>query len=253
LIAGLPWESYRQFAQSFNMVYDLQPDVLQLGFLKLLKGSDIRTMVEEHEYHYQEQPPYQILNNKYVNYREIINLTNIEELLSLYYNSERPNKSLNFIINNVYQGNAFHFYEEFAAFWEGNGLFRIGHKKETLYSVLKRFIDLSYPQHSQLVNDLIKYDFLSRHKAYELPSGIERYNPDNINDLIYSFLKDSSFLSRYLPNIGKQSISSIRKRLNLEFFRYHPETHKKINKLIPILFVYDPVTNTAAKRVIIDF
>jgi radical SAM superfamily enzyme YgiQ (UPF0313 family) len=253
LIAGLPFEAYSQFAQSFNMVYGLQPDVLQLGFLKLLKGSDIRTMVGKHEYHYQEEPPYQILDNKYLNYGEIINLTNIEELLSMYYNSERPQVSLNFLIDKIYGGNAFLFYEEFADYWEENELFQIGHKKETLYSFLKGFIDLYHSEYSPLLNDLIKYDFLSQHKAYELPLGIKRYNPENINDLLYSLLKDSSFISRYYPSKGKQSVSSIRKRTNLEFFQYNPKTQEKMKDVIPILFIYDPVTNTAVERAIINF
>jgi hypothetical protein len=252
LIAGLPFEDYFKFAKSFNMVYNLRPDVLQLGFLKLLKGSNIRKTLEKHKYNYQEEPPYQILDNKYINYSEIINLINIEELLSMYYNSERPQMSLNFITDKIYGGNAFLFYEKFAAYWEENGFFRIGHKKEALYSFLKGFIDLYHSEYSQLLNDLIKYDFLSQHKAYELPPGIKRYNPENTNDLLYSFLKESSFISTYFSSKGKQSVSSIRKRINLEFFKYNPETLQKMKGLTKIIFIYDPVTNFAVQKIIID-
>ncbi|MGI5920493.1 MAG: DUF4080 domain-containing protein [Syntrophomonadaceae bacterium] len=248
LIAGLPWETYSQFGESFNMVYSLQPDVIQLGFLKVLKGSKMRLM-PEHGYKYQQQAPYQVLANRYISYSDIVKLMRIEDILSLYYNRERPQVSLDYLIKVIYKENPFLFYAEFSDYWEKNGLFKTGHKKEMLYSLLKDFVDTVHSKHAPLVNDLIKYDFLSNHKAYELPPGIERYNPEDNNDLLYSRLKDPSFLARYLSDMVDQSPSSIRKKINVEYFQYDPKTYAKMTNPVPKMFVYNPVSNKAVRIV----
>lgn len=247
LIAGLPFESYQQFARSFNAVYNLCPDMLQLGFLKLLKGSLIRNTADMQGYRYQEEPPYQILANNFIKYNEIIKLTYIEEVLSRYYNNERVKKTLIFIINNLYKGNSFSFYEDLAGYWKDNGLFGIGHKREARYSFLKEFMDEKYPDYSQEANDLIKYDYLSLHKAYELPAGIKRYNPVNVNDLLYVLLKNNSFINMFLSEARFKPISSVRKNIIMEFFHYNPITGQQMDKAIPFIFVYDPMKNQAYK------
>ncbi|HNX92579.1 MAG TPA: radical SAM protein, partial [Syntrophomonas sp.] len=121
LIAGLPFETYQDFAGSFNDVYRLQPDVLQLGFLKMLKGSAIRETTDEHEYKYQTLPPYKVLANRYMDFTEMIKLQQIESLLDKYHNSADMKQSLAYIISKIYRDDAFGFFEKLAAYWQMQG------------------------------------------------------------------------------------------------------------------------------------
>ena len=85
LIAGLPYEGYDRFLESFNDVYELNPNKLQLGFLKILKGSNMEKDSDKYEIVYNEEPPYEIFYNKYINYDEMIKIKGIEKLLDLLY------------------------------------------------------------------------------------------------------------------------------------------------------------------------
>ncbi|HWQ75887.1 MAG TPA: DUF4080 domain-containing protein, partial [Syntrophomonas sp.] len=101
LIAGLPEETYDDFTRSFNDVFCLEPDVLQLGFLKLLKGSAVRETCAEHGYIFQSRPPYKVLANRYINPAEMIRLQQIEILLDRFYNSGDAAHSIAYIINSI--------------------------------------------------------------------------------------------------------------------------------------------------------
>ena len=99
LIAGLPLEDYSSFKNSFNEAYNLYPHQLQLGFLKLLKGSGIREECSKYGYKFREYPPYEVLGNNFLSFEEIIRLKRVEKVLERYYNSARFKKSLKYIIN----------------------------------------------------------------------------------------------------------------------------------------------------------
>jgi len=249
LIAGLPCEGYTQFADSFNDVYNLKPDVIQLGFLKLLKGSAIREQKDDHGYKFQTNPPYQVLKNKYLDYAELIKLVQIEDILDNYYNSGAVGNTVSYIIKNVHNGNAFCFYEELAEYWQNNSLFAIGHKKEARYSFLKNYIDYFYTSYSQKVNELLKYDYLLNNKSYNLPSGIESCNPENINDLLYSLLKNEGFINKYLAPISSYTRREIKKQVHLECFKYDPLDCNTITDDLAYLFVYNPVLKRAGKTI----
>jgi radical SAM superfamily enzyme YgiQ (UPF0313 family) len=98
LIAGLPFEDYSAFKNSFNDVYALEPHQLQLGFLKMLKGSKIRKEKELYLYRFREYPPYEFLSNKYLPYNDVIDIKGVEEVLERYYNSQKFKYSLVYII-----------------------------------------------------------------------------------------------------------------------------------------------------------
>lgn len=101
LIAGLPGEDYNCFRRSFNMVYDLQPDILQLGFLKVLKGSDLDHSSHQHGYIYQSQAPYQVLANCDLAYEEILLLARVEDMLAKYYNSGDMPRTAAYIVQEI--------------------------------------------------------------------------------------------------------------------------------------------------------
>ena len=87
LIAGLPYEDYNSFRKSFDRVYAMKPDQLQLGFLKVLKGSLMHEKTEEYKLVYQNRPPYEVLSTKWLPYADVIRLKKIEEMVEVYYNS----------------------------------------------------------------------------------------------------------------------------------------------------------------------
>ena len=121
LIAGLPYESYERFGESFNDLFEINPEKIQLGFLKLLKGSSLRQNSEKYGYKFHSKAPYEILSNDYMSYGEIVKLKDIEKLIDIYYNEKLFEHSLNYIIFNHYDG-AFSFFESFSDYWRNEGL-----------------------------------------------------------------------------------------------------------------------------------
>jgi len=238
LIAGLPYESYEKFATSFNNVFALNPHVIQLGFLKLLKGSLLREQCHKHEYIFDHQPPYQVLANKYLSYEELISLAHIEDLLEKYFNSAIVTHSLNYIIEKIYNANAFAFFSEYADYWESQKLWGVGHKREKLYTYLLNFINEYYNRHLPVVNELIKYDFLLNNKNRNLPEGIVSYNPENSRSVLYALLKEDFVLEKYLGDYRDKTIREIIRRVHLEYFKYDPRDLTELSKPLPVLFVY---------------
>lgn len=139
LIAGLPYEDYTSFARSFNEVYAMRPDQLQLGFLKVLKGSAMHEMTAEHEIQYKEEPPYEVLSTKYLPYAEVLRLKEVEELTEVYYNSGQFLCSLPFLER--YFASPFAMYEALAAYYRSNGLFEVKHSRLARYESLYRFAE----------------------------------------------------------------------------------------------------------------
>lgn len=249
LIAGLPFESYQEFAHSFNDAYALKPDVLQLGFLKLLKGSDMRFFAAQHNYIYQQQAPYQVLSNQYLDYSELIKLKDIEDLLEKYHNSGDMQQSIAYIVASVYYDDAFAFFEDFTDYWREQGLFDMGHKKDRLYSFLMCFIAERYGNHRDAVNDLLKYDYFMRNRSDLLPAQLRSDNPEGVNQEIYKCIQDPDFLRENLIEFASKSPREIRKNLHLEYLLWDDTRAVFQERPRPLLFVYDPVKRKAYKTV----
>ncbi len=138
LIAGLPFEDYETFGRSFDQVYALQSDNLQLGFLKLLKGTKLREQEEKYGYIYRENAPYEVISNRYISAGELVQLKMIENVLELYGNRGGFSKSLEYLIRRTGKS-PFAFYERLAAFFYDSGFQHRSHRKEDLYRILLRF------------------------------------------------------------------------------------------------------------------
>lgn len=138
LIAGLPGENYASFAESFNRVYALGADELQLGFLKLLAGTELRGRAEELGYVWRSRAPYEIISGTELNALELARLKMIEHVLSLYANKGGFKKSLA-ILQEETAGSAFAFFERFADFFYEAGFQHRSHKKEDLYRILMKY------------------------------------------------------------------------------------------------------------------
>ena len=165
LIAGLPYEDYESFARSFDKVYELGADNLQLGFLKLLKGTKIRNEEEVHGYVYEDHAPYQVISNKYISALELVKLKEIEEVLDLYSNRGGFENTLSFLMKD--KESAFEFFESLAHFYYANGYQHVSHKKEDLYRIIYKFAREKENIQDVLMHDMEKtlnFDAVKRFK-----------------------------------------------------------------------------------------
>ena len=137
LIAGLPYEGYDEFARSFRETYALRPDALQLGFLKVLKGTAIRGRSREYGYAYRSQPPYEVISSNWLSAAELVKLKQVERVLDLYYNKGGFRETLEHLIEKT--GDPFLLYEELAGYYHRQGHQHRSHKKEDLYRILLGF------------------------------------------------------------------------------------------------------------------
>jgi len=138
LIAGLPWEDYDSFGQSFDWVYGLRPENLQLGFLKVLRGTHMQAMEEMYGLVYSDQPPYEVLKTRWISYGELCRLKRVEKVLEIYYNSGQFPTTMEYL-GRCYDS-PFAMYEELARYYEEAGLFERQLSRQERFSVLWDFI-----------------------------------------------------------------------------------------------------------------
>lgn len=207
LIAGLPFETYNLFKNSFNYVYDLKPEMIQLGFLKLLKGTKMLSDSSEYEYQYTEFPPYEILSNKYIKYEEISKLKEIETILDLYYNSEKFEVSLNYIIKNFYDS-PFKFFEDISLYFKEKQYLDIGHKIHSLFNYLYEFYKEKNFSEIDIFREYLKYDYLVLGKPGVYPSWFKSIKNSDLHDEIIKKEKFTSAREGY-------------KNSELEIFEYN--------------------------------
>ncbi|MGI9861419.1 B12-binding domain-containing radical SAM protein [Moorella naiadis] len=139
LIAGLPGETYTGVGESFDAVAALKPHEIQLGFLKLLKGTSLRARADEFGYLFLDRPPYQVLANSAIAYDEMLRLHVIEDLLKYYGNSHLADHAFAYLAATAFDGSYFALYEALAAWWEAKGFLRRGHSQRDLFNHLAAF------------------------------------------------------------------------------------------------------------------
>lgn len=167
LIAGLPYEDYDSFARSFNRVYGMRPEQLQLGFLKVLKGSGMQEEAEEYQICYLDKPPYEILHTPWLPYEDVLRLKRIEEMVELYYNSSQYTHTLPFLEKAF--PTPFAMYEQLALFYEKNGYFINSPARAYRYQVLLRFAAQYDGEHLDIYKELLTYDMYLRENLKSRP------------------------------------------------------------------------------------
>ena len=138
LIAGLPYEDFVTFQKSFNEAYAMKPDQLQLGFLKVLKGSYMEEQVKAYGLQYQDYQPYEVLCTKWITYDEILALKKVEEMVEDYYNSNQFAHALPYLLS--FFDSPFAFYQTLGNYYDERNLFGIGFKREARYEALRQFV-----------------------------------------------------------------------------------------------------------------
>ena len=150
LIAGLPYEDIESFHRSFNDVYKMEPEQLQLGFLKVLKGSYMEEMKQKYGLLSQSKPPYEVLRTNWLSYEEVIRLKGVEEMVEVYYNSGQFSRTMKCLSQEW--GDAFDLYDRLAAFYEDEGLNGVSHNRLARYEILYRFIQKWGNQEKKIAN-----------------------------------------------------------------------------------------------------
>ncbi|RBW70895.1 B12-binding domain-containing radical SAM protein [Bacillus taeanensis] len=163
LIAGLPEEDYNSFRKTFNDVFKMRPEELQLGFLKMLRGTGLRMRAEDHNYIYMDHSPYEILGNNVLSFDDIVRIKQVEDVLEKYWNDHRMDHTINYLVEHVFSS-PFDFFQEFGTYWDQQGWVRIGHQLEDLFRRLYQFLENFGIKHLHVVKSLMKFDYLLNQK-----------------------------------------------------------------------------------------
>lgn len=168
LIAGLPYEDYDIFHQSFNDVYQMKPDQLQLGFLKVLKGSLMQKEAEVYGIVYKEKEPYEVLSTNWLTYGEVLKLKMVESMVEVYYNSGQFWHTLEYLV--PLEKDAFTFYEKLGSFYEKKGYSEISHSRMRRYEILLEYLKEETDVSAEVAAQKMLYDLYLREKLKKRPA-----------------------------------------------------------------------------------
>lgn len=203
LIAGLPYEDYESFKHSFDEVALLRPHVLQLGFLKLLKGSRIRTQTQEFGYKFKEKAPYEVMENNFISFDELIKLKAIEDLFEKYYNSGDFKRCMDFLFEKT--SSPFAVFETVYNYYLKAGLLESPVSLEKRYEILEKIFPFDG------FSDCVKADRITNKKA-KMPYENEK----EFKERCFEFLKKEENIEKYLPHYIGVAPRNIYKRLRFE-------------------------------------
>ena len=191
LIAGLPFEDYESFGRSFNDVYAMRPDQLQLGFLKVLKGSQMHREAEQYGIIRRALPPYEVLCTPWLPFSDVLRLKMVEEMVENYYNSHQFDETLDALVSRF--PSPFAFFERLAEFYESRREEQRKHSRVQRYELLLDFIRETFPEEEWYFRQLLTIDYYLRERAKARPS----FAPDQ------TAYKEQ--LSEILRQTGKQN------------------------------------------------
>ncbi|MGI6064954.1 MAG: DUF4080 domain-containing protein [Bacillota bacterium] len=243
LIAGLPKEDLASFEKSFNDVFELQPHNLQLGFLKVLKGSGLRNQAREYGLNYQDCPPYEILSTKDISFRDLLDLKSVEDVLERFFNSGKFRQTIIYFAGRFSQG-PYDFFLQFARFITGRktaGTSRSDVLARELWDFSQNVIE---KEELPLLKDLIKLDLMLIGKKIYLPDWLQEESSSR--DLTLDFLKNPENTARYLPHFSGMNPRKIYNTISVESFTHTFNfAHGRIIKISDtssrILFDYSKV------------
>lgn len=196
LIAGLPEEDYHSFRQTFNDVFALRPEELQLGFLKMLRGTGVRLRAHEHDYVYMDYAPYEVLGNNILSFEDIVKIKQVEDVLEKYWNDHRTNHTIEYLIENEFES-PFDFFQLFGSYWEERGWSRIGHQLEDLFKRLNEFLNHFSIKNEAMTKDIMKVDYYLNHKYKPRKPWWDDLTDNDFSKKIYKrIIEHPEFLSK---------------------------------------------------------
>ena len=257
LIAGLPYEDYDSFVTSFNDVYAMRPQQLQLGFLKVLKGSPIEEKAEEYGIVYNSRPPYEVLYSRWIPYDDVLRLKGIEEMVELYYNSCQFTHTLPVLEKEF--SSPFALYEALSQYYEEKGYYINTPARAYRYQVLLEFAQQKAPARSELYAQLLTFDMYLRENLKSRPAfALCWQQGEEEKEQVRAFYRQEAQTPQYLTGYEGYQPQQLMKMTHIEYFTYPVwQQNMKMTQLsqkTAILFDYqkrDPLTYDAAYYMII--
>lgn len=233
LIAGLPYEDYESFRKSFNDVYALAPEQLQLGFLKVLKGSYMEEQKEAYGLVYKSRPPYEVLCTKWLPYSDVLRLKRVEEMVESYYNSGQFSYTLA-VLEKAFP-DSFSMYEQLGDYYDEAGQTFLSHSRVTRYEILYAFAKKTDPEREELYRELLTFDFYLRENAKSRPAfaGEETVGKEELQRFYHEEAREHKYLSGYEQRDQRQ----LRKMTHIERFHYRVTEGSTEGEMI-LLFDY---------------
>ena len=228
LIAGLPFEDYESFGHSFDTVYAMEPEQLQLGFLKVLWGSYMQEKAKDYELKYLTTSPYEVLSTKWLSYGDVVRLKRVEEMVELYYNSNQFTTTLPLL--EAFFARPFAMYQALADFYEDNGYFVTTPSRIYRYQVLLDFIlSIAPGEHLAYFKEALTYDIYLRENAKSRPD----FAPDlqEYKNVITDFYREEAENHRFLPESSQYDARQLQRMTHLEVLQYPVFSKEKMAEL----------------------
>lgn len=239
LIAGLPDEGYASFGKSFDDVFDMKPQMLQLGFLKLLKGSTLRNEAASRGIKFNDYAPYEVLKTPSLSYKDICALRGIEEMVDRYYNSARFLSSVFYMLRQY--NSPFKFFEDLSSY--RNGKYIEGYKLSSndQYRMLYDFyLDMKY-ENPDFLRECLAFDYLLQGRNPSVPDFLKPKVHVN-REYLRKFLQDGSNIEKYLPSHTGEDIRNITSMVYARIFPFDIPSFIKdgrvIQREVTVLFDY---------------
>ena len=219
LIAGLPYEDFESFQSSFDTVYRLHPQELQLGFLKVLRGSEMHRRAEEYGIVYRSECPYEVLKTKWISCDELIRLKEVEEMLEVYYNSQQFRNTMA-ALEQIF-GRPFELYASLADYYKKNELDGKSYSRMQRFSILREFIrrplqERSLTDQENRFDELLTFDFYLRENGKSRPD----WAPELISyqTEMAAFYREEEQTRTYLPAYENMTWKQMMRMTHLERF-----------------------------------
>ncbi len=213
LIAGLPYENLESFAKSFDDVYALRPEQLQLGFLKVLKGSYMEESREKYGLICKDVPPYEVLYTKWLSYGDVLELKGIEEMVEVYYNSGQFEHTIEELGKEYVS--AYELYRDLWRYYEEHDYLEIQHKRSARYEILLEFVRQNMPEKSDYIQELLTYDYYLRENAKTRPEFAGEYKVEK--EFLHHFYEEEAVTHKYLPSYVTYDKNQMRKMTHIEY------------------------------------
>ena len=235
LIAGLPYEDLASFKNSFRDVYSMKPDQLQLGFLKVLSGTQMSAESDEYGIVYSDRTPYEVLQTNWLSYDDILVLKGVEEMVEIYYNSGQFKFSIEYLER--FFDNPFWLYERLYKFYETSGIAEKAHSRMDRYNVLLDFYKgVSGDEQCGIFEELLLFDLYLRDNLKKRPDFATDISGDK--ELVRQFYMAEEHAHKYLSATDYEGFNGrqLAKMTHLERYEYNPYTYEK--EQLYILFDY---------------
>ena len=255
LIIGLPYEDMASFKKSFHDVYSMKPDQLQVGFLKVLKGSPIQQQAEEFGIVSQSVPPYEVLYTKWISYEEVRELKLVEEMVERYYNSMQFEAAIPYLVEQF--SDAFTFYDTLGKYFKQKGYSGLQQSRLQNYEILYEFAKEQKISES-IIKELLTFDLYARENLKKEPAFLQgRELTEQKKDWVRDFYQSEEAGEKYLPHYSDYSWKQVLRMTHIEWFSYDIPLFVQEGKLVEretiVLFDYamrNPLDYQAAYRVI---